>query len=128
LRDVTEREFPELLHLLPTKEDITLQKLKGGGIMTDTCNPARLANSLISEEVDGVTYNLLCHNHLRNIWIKNVLESLTEHLRICLHDNLDEIAPEFRVSCSFVTFAWAFDKMFSLCANYLKGWGEVFRP
>ena len=36
-RDVTEREYPELLHLLPTKEDITLQKLKDGGIMTDTC-------------------------------------------------------------------------------------------
>ena len=127
-RDVTEREFPEMLHLLPTKDDITLQKLKDGGIMTDTCNSAQSCNSLISDEVDGVTYNLLCHNHLRNVWIKNVLESLTEHLRICLHDSLEEIAPEFRVSCSFVTFARAFDKMFSLCANYPKGWGEVFRP
>jgi hypothetical protein len=43
-----------------------------------------------------------------------------------MEDSLDEIAPEFRVSPSFASFARAFDKEFSLCANYAKGWGEIF--
>jgi len=94
-QEVTRREFTELLHLLPIKEDITLQKLENGGIITDTCNSAQLTNSLISEEVDGVTYNLLCHNHLRNVWIKNVLDSLMEHLRVCLQDSLTKSLQSF---------------------------------
>ena len=126
-REVTEREYPQFTHLLPSKKDVDLNKLINGAIMTDTCNPARSTSSLISEEVDGETYNLLCLNHLRNVWVKNVLERLTEVLRVRLQDSLDEIAPEFRVNPSFISFARAFDKMFSLCANYPKGWGEVFR-
>ncbi|KAL7523561.1 hypothetical protein ACHAXR_000896, partial [Thalassiosira sp. AJA248-18] len=95
--------------------------------MTDTCHSARSTNKKLSMEVDGVTHNLLCHNHLRNVWVKNVLESLTDFLRAHLHDSLDEIAPELRVSPGFIGFARAFDKMFSLCANYPKGMGEAFR-
>ena len=126
-RQVTEREYPDFVHLLPKPDDIDLNKLVGGSIMTDTCNGARLTNTKLGEEVDGKVHNLLCHNHLRNVWVKNVLDSLTEFLRAKLSDSLDEIAPELRVSPGFISFARAFDKMFSLCANYPKGWGEVFR-
>jgi len=126
-RDVTLREYPDFVDLLPSPDDIDINKLIGGGIMTDTCSTAQLTNSLLSKEIDGKTHNLLCHNHLRNVWVKNVLESLTDFLRAHLSDSLDEIAPEFRVSPSFISFARAFDKMFSLCANYPKGWGDVFR-
>ena len=66
-------------------------------------------------------------NHLRNVWVKNVLGALSEFLKAHLHDSLDEIAPEVRVSPGFVSFARAFDKMFSLYANYPKGWGKIFR-
>ena len=127
-RDVTEREYPELVALLPTVDELSLQKLVNGGIITDTCNSARKLNAMLGDEINGKSHNLLCYNHLRNIWIKNVLDSLTEHLRVKFHDALEEISPEFRVSCSFSSFARAFDKMFSLCANYPKGWGEIFRP
>lgn len=126
-RDVTLREYPDFVDLLPSPDDIDINKLIGGGIMTDTCSTAQLTNNLLSKEIDGKTHNLLCHNHLRNVWVKNVLESLTDFLRAHLSDSLDEIAPEFRVSPSFISFARAFDKMFSLCANYPKGWGDVFR-
>ena len=126
-REVTEREgYPELIDLLPKPDDITLDKLVNGGIMTDTCNAARLMNTLMSKEVNGKTHNLLCHNHLRNVWVKNVLSALTDFMRAHLQDSLDEIAPELRVSPNFISFARAFDKMFSLCANYPKGMGEVF--
>ena len=67
------------------------------------------------------------HNHLRNVWVNNVLDSLTKFLIEHLNDSLDEVAPELRVSPSFVSLARAFEKMFSLCANYSKGLGEVFR-
>ena len=53
---------------------------------------------------NGKTFNLLCRNHIRNIWIKNVLESLTTFLKTRVKDSLDDIAPEFRASASFVSF------------------------
>ena len=114
-RTVTEREYPEFVDMIPRPEDIDLDKLVGGGIMTDTCNAARSMNEKLSAEVNGVTHNLLCWNHILNVHVKNVLDSLTEFLRTLFSDRLDEIAPEFRVSPGFITFARAFDKMFSLC-------------
>ena len=126
-QEVTEHEYPDFLHLLPHPNNIDFNKLVNGGIMTDTCHSARSTNKKLSMEVDGTTHNLLCHNHLRNVWVKNVLKSLTEFLRAHLHGSLDEIAPELCVSPGFIGFAGAFDKMFSLCANYPKGMGEVFR-
>ena len=55
-----------------------------------------------------------------------MLYSLSELLRAHLNDSLDKVAPELRVSPGFMSLACAFDKMFSLCANYPKGLGEVF--
>jgi hypothetical protein len=126
-REVTEREYPDFLHLLPHPGDIDFNKLVHGSIMTDTCHSARSTNKKLSMEVDGVTHNLLCHNHLCNVWVKNVLKSLTDFLRAHLHDSLDEIALKLCVSPGFIGFARAFDKMFSLCANYPKGMGKAFR-
>ena len=61
-----------------------------------------------------------------NVWVKNVLDSLTEFLRTHLNDSLDEVAPEFRFSTEFMSLAHAFENKFSLCANYPKGLGELF--
>ena len=60
------------------------------------------------------------------MWVKNILHSLNNFLCAHLHDSLNEIAPEFRVSPSFICLARAFDKEFSLTANYPKGHGEIF--
>ena len=48
-------------------------------------------------------------------------------MRAHLYDSLDEIAEELRVSPSFISFARAIDKEFSLCANYPKGHGAIFQ-
>ena len=94
-REVTEREFPELVHLIPHPEEVDMNKLEGGSSMTDTCSTARKNNHLLCESVDGVVHELYCYNHLCNVWEKNVLISLNDFLRVHLHDSLDEIAPEF---------------------------------
>ena len=127
-REVTEREFPEFVDQIPDPSEINIDKLDGGSVMTDTCNSASATNhQLASQEINGVVYSLFCHNHLRNVWVKNVLFSLNDFMRGHLHDSLDEIAEELRVSPSFLTFARAIDKEFSLCANYPKGDGAIFQ-
>ena len=126
-REITAVEYPNLLHILPLPDNINIEKLADGSIMTDTCHSAHSANKKVSALVDGKTHNLLCYNHLRNVHVKNVLEALTDFIRAHYGDSLDEIAPDLRVSPGFISFARAFDKMFSLCANYPKGWGEIFR-
>ena len=53
---------------------------------------------------------MFCHNHLRNIWVKNVLGSLTEFLRANINASIDEVAPALRVSPCFMSLARSFDK------------------
>ena len=67
-----------------------------------------------------------CMNHLRCVWCKAVEKEVATALKEMVMDTMDEIAPELRVSCVFSAFARAFDKFFSLSANYPKGKGEDF--
>ena len=120
-------EFPELVDLIPSPMEINMDKLDGGSVMTDTCNSAQKCNRLLASVINGTVYSLFCHNHLRNVWVKNVLLSLNDFMRAHLYDSLDKIAEELRVSPSFISFARAIDKEFSLCANYPKGHGAIFQ-
>ena len=95
--------------------------------MTDTWNSAQKANRLTAATVHVVVYSMFCHNHLRNVWVKNMLEYLTEFLRAHLNDILNKVAPEFCVTTGFMSLACTLKKMLSLCAKYPKGLGEVFR-
>ena len=94
--------------------------------MTDTCNSEYKANQLIADFVNGVFHSMFCHNHLSNVWVKNVIDYMTEFLRSHINNSLDEVAPELRVSPGFMYLACDFENMFSLCENYYKGLGEVF--
>ena len=121
-----------MLHLLPNADsiDFDVKFANHGVVMTDTCNGAKKTNRLLGEKISFATGNiihsLLCFNHLRNVWVKNVLEASTVYLRDHLHDSLDDMATELRINPSFLTLARAFDKEFSLCANYPKGHGDLF--
>ena len=107
-REVTQREFPEFVDQLPDPSEVNIDKLDGGSVMTDTCNSATATNyRLASTEINGTVYSLFCHNHLRNVWVKNVLFSSNDFMRGLLHDSLDKIAEELRVSPNFLTFARA---------------------
>ena len=49
-----------------------------------------------------------------------------EYLKSVLRSSLDECDPTLRVKMLFGAFYRAFDKAFSLLANYPKGFGENF--
>jgi hypothetical protein len=67
-----------------------------------------------------------CHHHLRNVWIKGMEKCVSVFLRVVVSDSLEQIPTELRVTCIFSAIARAWDKFFSLCANYPKGQGEHF--
>lgn len=131
-RDEVVELCPEWINLLPVVDGIDLDKFEANSVvMTDTCNGARLTNILIQTEICKQTgktvHSLLCYNHLRNVWIKNVLKESTAFLREYLFTYLEEIAPVLRVSPCMSGIARAFDREFSLCANYPKGHGHLFQ-
>jgi hypothetical protein len=127
-REITARDFPEMLSSIPQVIYISLEKLGDNwSVMTDTCNGAQKTNCLLVQSIEGTAHSMYCYNHLWNVWVKYVLNSWNDFMRGHLNDSLDEIAPELRVSPNFITFARAFDKEFSLCANYPKGHGGLWR-
>ena len=95
-RIVTEKEYPQYVHLIPHPDEIDLSKIENSGVITDTCNSAQKANLLIDASVNGVVHSIFFHNHIRNFWVKNVLDSFTGFFRAHLNDNLEEVASELR--------------------------------
>ena len=68
-----------------------------------------------------------CMHHLRNVWFGGIEKALTTYLTALLQDSLENIDSHLRVSTSMSALIRAFDKEFSLCANYPKGHGEEFK-
>ena len=115
------------LHLLPTEDGINIDKLgQLGTITTDTCNNAQKQRQLLSQNIEGEVIEQDCRHHLRNVWAKAVEIELSKYLTVMLKDTLDRIDSSLRVSTMFTPFARAYDKEFSLAANYPKGHGELF--
>jgi hypothetical protein len=114
--------------MVPSPDDIDITKLgeHAGLIMTDSCNAAQKARRLLQHKIGGKIYELDCHHHLRNVWIKGMEQSVSSFLRVIVTDSLEKIPPELRVTCVYSAIARAWDKFFSLCANYPKGQGEHF--
>ena len=127
LHEVVNREFPNLDFSLPSPESIDISKLgHGGAITTDTCNSAQKTRRILVDNVGGRVHEMDCMHHLRNVWFNGVEKALTQHLNDYLRDSLDNIDSSLRVSSSMSALIRAFDKEFSLCANYPKGHGELF--
>ena len=125
-REITHGEYQEFVHMITYPEEVmSMQKLKGGAVMTDTCKSAHKTNRLLAQIVDG--HSLLCRHHQRNVWVKNMLDVISNYVSTLIKDNLGEIVPEIRVSPRFENMCRAFDNEFSLCANYPKVWGSNFR-
>ena len=99
-REITHEEYQELVHMIPDpKEAMRMQKLKGGAVMTNTCKSAHKTNWLLAHIVDG--HSLFCHHHQRNVWVKNMLDVIRNYASTVIKENLEEIAPELRVSPCF---------------------------
>ena len=93
-------------------------------IMTDSCNAAQKARRLLQHLIGGYVFEMDCHHHLQNVWIKGMEKSVGVFLRVVASDSLEQIPAELRVICIFSAIACAWDNFFSLCANYPKGQGE----
>ena len=125
-REIIQEEYQEFVHMiLDTKEAMIMQKLKGGAVMTKTCKISHKTNPLLAHIVDR--NSLFCHHHQRNVWVKNMLDVISNYVSTLIKENLEDIAPELGVLPRFENMCRDFDKEFSLCANYPKGWGSNFR-
>ena len=93
----------EMLHLLPTEDGISIDKLgQLGTITTDTCNNAQKQRQLLSQIIQGEVIEEDCHHHLRNVWAKAVDIDLSKYLTVMLRDSLGKIdsSPSVCLQCS----------------------------
>jgi len=115
------------LHLLPTESGININELgQLGTLTTNTCNNAQKQRHLLSLKIEGEVIEQDCHHLLRNNLAKAVEIALSGFLTVILRDSLNKIDSNLAVSTMFTPFARAYDKEFSLAANYPKGHGELF--
>ena len=125
---ITEKfpDRPDLLELVPSPDGIDPdKKLPNSVWTTDTCNAASKFQNIACETYAG-GLKQDCHNHLRNVWVGGLELELSSYLSTILRDSLDKIDSNLRVKTLFSAFARAYDKGFSLSANYPKGFGELF--
>ena len=66
-------------------------------------------------------------NHHINVWIGGMTKSLSTLLGTKMREVLYEINFYLRVSTRVKSVLLAINKEFSLCANYPKGHGDLFR-
>jgi len=127
LQEIVLRDNPELHESIPSPDGIDIKKLgQHGLIMTDSCNSAQKARRLLQHEIGSDVLEMDCHCHLQKVWIKGMEKSNSGFLRVVVSDSLEKIPPKLWVTCIFSAIARAWDKFFSLCANYPKGQGEHF--
>ena len=68
-REITHEEYQECVHVIPDPEEaMSMKKLKGGALMTNTCKSAHKTNRFLAQIVDG--HSLFCHHHQRNVWVE----------------------------------------------------------
>ena len=87
-REITHEEYQEFVHMIPDPEEaMSIQKLKGGAVMTDTCKNVHKTNRLLAQIVDG--HPLFCRHHQSNVWVKNMLEVISNYVSTLIKENLE---------------------------------------
>jgi hypothetical protein len=73
LEEIVLHDCPELHESIPSSDDIDIKKLgQHGLIMTNSCNAAQKVRQLLQYKIGGNIFELDCHHHLRNVWIKGM--------------------------------------------------------
>jgi hypothetical protein len=150
LRVTFEELFPGVTHDIPDGSEICISKLAGGAVTSDNCNGALKVKRLLVEAVQAAVkakyttaswealteaerasrlccYEVDCWNHLRNVWLAKATAALTRRLKETHKEELEAIDFRLRVGTDMVLLLRALDKEFSLCANYPKGHGDLFK-
>ena len=103
--EVVITKFPDKVHLIPTPDSISIDKLGDDGVvMTDTCNGAQKLRRILVDRIDGV-HDLDCMNHLCNVWIGGMEKSLSKYLNEMLCSSLDEIDSTLQVTTSIISLS-----------------------
>ena len=139
---VTERMYPDrqdLLDQIAKPSELTLAKFSDGGvIMTDTCDTApKFCRQFIEhikpvaeergvERKDVHVHEADCWQHLRNVWVGEVINQLSERLSEILDSDLKEISPFLRVDTEVTSLLRAIEKYFGGNADYAEGSGSSF--
>jgi hypothetical protein len=145
-----EKRFPKHVWTGPDPERCGLQRLGGGGgIITDTCTPARCLQNLLIAEVGRQVkskYNPAswlqlseaqqeaamrahahhCANHVRNIWLAALSKAQSAHVRAKLQDELDEFLSHERATTDFEDLIRQDYKEFHHGGRYYKGHGKLY--
>ena len=59
-RKITHKEYQEFVHVIPDpKELMSMQKLKGGAVITDTSKSAHKTNRLLAQIVDDTLCSVI---------------------------------------------------------------------
>ena len=126
---------------IPDPSYTNIGKLGSGGDLTsDRCNEERKTHRIIVEQFHeaeealhkGNSDEILvlevdCWNHLRNMWLRRMKNSLSSLISNTMREELDEIYLRLRVSTSIKSVPHVVDKEFILYTNYPKGHRELFR-
>ena len=124
-REITHEEYQEFVHMIPDPEEaMSMQKLKGGAVMTETCKIGHKTKRLLAQIVDG--HSLFCHHYQRNVWVKNMLDVISNYVSTLIKENLEDIAPELRVLPYFENMCRAFDLEFSFVRTTEKAGVLIF--
>ena len=150
LREIFEELFPGEPHDIPDPGEMNIAKFKDGMISSDNCNSAlKVKRLLVAAVQEAIKHNYTaeeweafnaeekeaklrvlegdCYNHLRNVWFGRMSNGITEKLKDKLKDELETIDFRLRVGTGMDGVLRALDKEFSLCANYPKGHGDMFK-
>jgi hypothetical protein len=80
---------------MPSMDGTDIKKLDQQGlIMTDSCNAAQKARRLLQHVIGGIVFELDCHHHLRNVWIKGMEKLISIYLQVVVSDSLENIHME----------------------------------
>ena len=129
-----------ILGHIPEPSSINIGKLGSSSLTSKTCNEVRKTCRIIVERVhedaetlrkDDYEYipvlEVDCWNDFRNMWLGGMTKALSNLLGNTMRDELDDIDSQLKVSTSIKSVIYDVYKEFSLCANQLKGYTELFR-
>ena len=81
LHEIALTNYPELVDLIPSPDGIDITKLREHGmIMMDSCNTAQKARQLLQHQIGSDIFEMDCHHHLQNVWIKGMEKSVSDSL------------------------------------------------
>lgn len=145
-----ESMFPDGAWTGPDPAACSMHRLAGGGaIISDTCNTARKARSLLAEEIARQcaahvgqdawqamdeaeqqaavrTYHIDCWQHMRNIFLEAMSAAMAQHVQQELQPELDTFSAWERMSTDFSQLLRASFKEFHHSCRYYKGQGRSY--